>query len=250
MARTRPMALPSNAPRCGPISQEKPTMSSSPSVCTTMAAAPGPVISSATLPSRMRKNAPDGVPSRKRKAPSGKATFDAQPTSRDRYSWARPAKNLWLRSSGSRVCGNGGDLLGDVDADRAPRDAPAAAHAAGRAELVEPGGELVRHPLPVARPGGRSHRPAVQVGVVHREAGIPGPVPLRILPSQAGDVLYAEAEARWADHRAVSVAQAPRRHVVPARVIVVVVKQVAQVQFWHRALHGGGRRIGDCLRRG
>ena len=42
-------------------------------------------------------------------------------------------------------------LLGDVDPHRAPGDAAAAAHAARAAELVDPGRELVRHPLAVAR---------------------------------------------------------------------------------------------------
>ena len=53
--------------------------------------------------------------------------------------------------SRSGAARDGGGLFGDVDADGAPGDAPAAADAAGRAELVDPVGELVGHPLPVAR---------------------------------------------------------------------------------------------------
>ena len=41
------------------------------------------------------------------------------------------------------------DLLGDIDADRAPGDAAPAAHAARFAELVVPAGELVREPLAI-----------------------------------------------------------------------------------------------------
>ena len=54
-----------------------------------------------------------------------------------------------LRCRGRRR--DGGRLLGDVDADRAPGDAAPAADAARRAELVDPVGQLVGHPLPVAR---------------------------------------------------------------------------------------------------
>ena len=42
-------------------------------------------------------------------------------------------------------------LLGDVDADGTPGDAPPAPDAAGRVELVPPRRELVRHPLAVTR---------------------------------------------------------------------------------------------------
>src|SRR5215813_5646982 len=41
------------------------------------------------------------------------------------------------------------DLLGDVDSHRAPHDAAATADTARTAELVVPGAELVREPLPV-----------------------------------------------------------------------------------------------------
>src|SRR5689334_3513205 len=44
-----------------------------------------------------------------------------------------------------------GGLLGDVDRNGAPRDASPATDAAGGPELIAPAGELVRHPLPVAR---------------------------------------------------------------------------------------------------
>ena len=40
-------------------------------------------------------------------------------------------------------------FFGDVDADRAPDDAAPTANAARRIELVEPTGQLVRHPLAV-----------------------------------------------------------------------------------------------------
>ncbi len=54
-------------------------------------------------------------------------------------------------------------LLGDVDADRAPHDAPAAADAAGAAELVVPGAEFVGGPLAVAA-AWRTHGPVRRAG--------------------------------------------------------------------------------------
>src|SRR5512133_389946 len=66
-------------------------------------------------------------------------------------------------------------LLGDVDGHRAPCDAAPAADAARGAELVDPGRELVGHPLPVARAPGLAHAAAVHVGVPEREARVPQP---------------------------------------------------------------------------
>src|SRR5579864_5486395 len=101
-----------------------------------------------------------------------------------------------------------GDLLGDVDADRAPRDAPSAADAAGRSELVVPRRELVGHPLPVARPPGRADAAAVDVRVVDGEAGVPQPPPLRGRPFEIGLVLDRRAEAGRTDERAVAAGEA------------------------------------------
>src|SRR5262249_24403365 len=63
------------------------------------------------------------------------------------------------------------DLLGDVDADRAPHDAPPASDAAGAAELVVPGPQLVGEPMPVPAVGGGADRAAVQVGEGQVAAG-------------------------------------------------------------------------------
>ena len=68
---------------------------------------------------------------------------------------------------------DGGRLLGEVDADRTPGDAPAAPHAARGIELVPPGRELVGEPLAVARGGGGADRAAVEVRVVEVEARRP-----------------------------------------------------------------------------
>src|SRR6478752_8499229 len=66
-------------------------------------------------------------------------------------------------------------FLCDVDGDRAPSDAPSAADATGGAELVDPGRELVGHPLPVARAPPPTYAAAVRVGVLEGEAGVPQP---------------------------------------------------------------------------
>src|SRR5262245_53425991 len=90
-------------------------------------------------------------------SPSANRTLPAQPTSSSRSSERSPSKNGSSTRRLSSVRGiatlrraDRRDLLCDVDADGAPRDAAPAADAAGRAELVEPRPELVRHPLPVA----------------------------------------------------------------------------------------------------
>src|SRR5262249_58040172 len=122
-----------------------------------------------------------------------------------------------------------GDLLGDVDPDRAPRDAAAAADAAGRAELVVPRAELVRHPLPVARAARRPDRAAVDERVVDREARVPDPEASGLLAGEVGLVLDRRAEARRADERAVAAGEAALGDVVPALVLEVPGEQVAQV---------------------
>src|SRR6266496_771451 len=101
-----------------------------------------------------------------------------------------------------------GQLLGDVDPNRAPRDAAPAADAAGAAELLVPGPELVREPLAVARASAGPDRAAVDVRMVDREAGVPGTCALRLVAGEARHVLDARAEAGRADERAVGAGQA------------------------------------------
>src|SRR6266508_3391295 len=61
-------------------------------------------------------------------------------------------------------------LLGDVDRHRAPGNAAPAADAARGPELVDPGGELVGHPLAIARGRRVADAAAMDVGVVEGEA--------------------------------------------------------------------------------
>src|SRR6266508_729325 len=99
-------------------------------------------------------------------------------------------------------------LLDDVDRDRAPGDAATTADAARGAELVDPGRELVRHPLPVARTPRLAHAAAVHVGVPQREARVPQAGVLGLAAGEVGGVLDRAAEARGTDQRAVATAQA------------------------------------------
>ena len=97
-----------------------------------------------------------------------------------------------------------------------------------RAELVEPGRELVRHPLPVARAGRRPDAAAVQVGVLDREARVPDAGALRLGAGQVGRVLDGGAEAGRADQRAVAARQAALGDLVPARVLEVGEQRLAR----------------------
>src|SRR5690349_21921810 len=128
-------------------------------------------------------------------APPSNLTFEAQPATNASRSGDRPSntgdarRRVSIVSIGSVRCSDRGQLLGHVDADRAPGDAAPAADAAGRAELVVPGAELVRQPLAVARPARRPDAAAVDVGVVDRVAGVPDPRALGALAREVGRVL-------------------------------------------------------------
>ena len=80
-----------------------------------------------------------GRPRGRGSSPASKPTFDAQPAISSSCSGSRPAKTGLSRDEvvkrlhcpPPRRRPDRGELLGDVDADRAPRDAAAAADAAG-----------------------------------------------------------------------------------------------------------------------
>src|SRR5215208_2395515 len=117
-------------------------------------------------------------------------------------------------------------LLGDVDRHRAPGDAAATADAAGGPELVDPGGELVSHPLAVPRARRVADAATVDVGVVEREAGVKQSHPLGLFASEVGDVLDGVAEAGRADQGAVAASEATLGDLVPAGVLHVAVEQL------------------------
>ncbi len=86
-----------------------------------------------------------------------------------RVSMAAFLRRDWRRG-GRRS--DGADLLGNINAYRTPRDAAAAAHTPRAAKLVNPGSQLVGHPLPVSRLGGAANTAAVNVREVLRETGM------------------------------------------------------------------------------
>src|SRR5215472_2283734 len=108
-----------------------------------------------------------------------------------------------------------GRFLGDVDAHRAPGDAPAAANAARSAELIVPGAQLVGDPLAIAAGTRSPDTAAMQIGVVELEARRPVFPPLRVLAGEVAGVLGGRAVASRAHHRAVAAGQAPVGDLVP-----------------------------------
>src|SRR5215211_8945379 len=172
----------------------------------------------------MMKKVSAGSPSRIRYSSSVKVLFWAQPAISARWSSDIPSNAGASASSCSTVCtdpplltwrrrtevgcADRGGLLGDVDRHRAPGDAAPAADAAGGPELVDPGGELVGHPLAVARGRRVADAAAVDVGVIQGEAGVPAPHPLGLLPGEVAHVLDRVAEAGRADQGAVAAGEA------------------------------------------
>src|SRR5262249_6802996 len=121
---------------------------------------------------------------------------------------------------------DGGDLFGDIDAYGAPGNAATAADAAGAAELIDPGGQLVGEPLAITCPMRGAHAASVHVGVPHREAGVPAAPPRGLFPGEVGGVLNRGAEAGGTDQGAVGAGQAAPGDVVPARVLEVAVEKL------------------------
>src|SRR4249920_2970169 len=149
---------------------------------------------------------------------ASKRTLDAHPTSSFRYSGSRASKNgccVRNRSSVSIVIlhgarlGNRGavadraHLLCDIDSDRAPGDAPPAPDTTRTSELIDPGGEFVRHPLAIAGLWRRSHAAAMNVRKLLRETGVPPAPPLGVIAGHIANILHGRAKAGRADHRAV-----------------------------------------------
>src|SRR6266508_4752012 len=192
-------------------------------------------------------------------------TLLAQPTRRSRWRDSRSRKNgcaermassismrpvPWRRRRRRLDRTNRGDLLGEVDPHRTPGDAAPAADASGGSELVDPGRQLVREPLPVARARRGTHAAAVEVRVLEREARVPPAPALGALARQVGDVLDGRAEARWAYQGAVGTRETARRHVVPARMLIAPVEQLLDAAGVERPPHRARGTIDDpvgCL---
>src|SRR5208283_1556234 len=121
---------------------------------------------------------------------------------------------------------NSPNLLGDVDAHRAPGYATTAANTSRTAELVNPGGQLVSHPLAIACFGGGSDTASVNIGKALCEAGIPAAPAFGVISGNVSYIFHRDAKACGADHRAVGTRQATAGHVVPARMLKVLVEKL------------------------
>src|SRR5208337_364655 len=110
---------------------------------------------------------------------------------------------------------DGANLLCDINAHRAPGDATAATHAARAAKLVHPGGQLVGHPLPVARLGGAADTAAVNVGKILRKTGVPFSPALGVRAGHIANLLHGRAEAGRTDHGAIGASETTLGDVVP-----------------------------------
>src|SRR4029078_410240 len=107
-------------------------------------------------------------------------------------------------------------FLAHVDADRAPRDAPATADATGGPEWSPPGRELVRQPLPI--PVGNAGTEVVVTcdpSEAEREAAVPRPFTLAGDPIEVGRHRHARAEAGRTNEGAVRTSEAPFGDAVP-----------------------------------
>src|SRR5690606_15863540 len=134
------------------------------------------------------------------------------------------------RASRLRIGLDRGELRGDVDADRTPGDAAATPDAPAHAELTDPRGELVGHPLAVALARVRPKLCAVDGRVLGGEARVPLAHALAALGPDDRALFDAVAKAGRTHERAVATAQAALGDVVPAWVVEVV-----EQQLWRRA---------------
>src|ERR1035437_1881929 len=163
--------------------------------------------------------------------PALNRTLEAQLTIRFVKPSSRPTKNGCSAMMRSRVSilasfPNSPDILGDVDTHRAPGYATTAANTSRTAELVDPGGQLVSHPLAIACFGGGSDTASVNIGKALCEAGIPAAPAFGVISGNASYIFHRGAVACGADHRAVGTRQATAGHVVPARMLKVLVEKL------------------------
>src|SRR5512140_2394052 len=192
----------------------------------------GAATSTATFPWRRMKKWWASSPSRKRNCPASKRSLRAQPATVAICAGVRPLRNGCSASRGSSVSigppsggrrGPGGlecaGFLREVDPHGTPRDAAAAADAAGLTELVDPRRELVRHPLAVPRGRAPPDAASVDVGEVEGVARVPPPPALGRGASQVRGILDRRAEARRAYHRAVRAGEAALGDLLPARAL-------------------------------
>src|ERR1035438_8604514 len=258
-AETGPCAVAVKCQWCGGTSHDQPSTSPGPRVCTTAGPRPGNDVSSATWPARISQQPDASCPSSNNRAPEPNLTSRAAPATAARWAAVSPSNSAKPESRSARVIGTilpsphavfslrgvpqlgqPPDLGGDVDPCRAPGDAAPAADAAGATELVVPGAELVRDPLPVPALPRYADAATVQVGEVRFEARSPALRALCDFTGEVGGVLGAGAKTGWADHGAISARQAAAGDIGPVRRFPAFAQQRGDVPGRHLPSHTGG----------
>jgi len=84
----------------------------------------------------------------------------------------------------------------------------------------------VSHPLAIACFGGGSDTASVNIGKALCEAGIPAAPAFGVISGNVSYIFHRDAKACGADHRAVGTRQATAGHVVPARMLKVLVEKL------------------------
>ena len=88
----------------------------------------------------------------------------------------------------------------------------------------------MRHPHPVAILDRWTDILAMNVPMLLRETGIPQSAVLAVLPGEIRCLFDLMAEARRTDHRAIRAGQAPCSHIVPAWMLMRLVKGLRQTR--------------------
>src|SRR6516164_2075545 len=116
-------------------------------------------------------------------------------------------------------------FLGNIDPDGTPGYATPTADTPGAAKLINPVGQLMRHPLAVARARRIPHAAAVDVGKIQCETGIPAAHALGGRTGEIGRVVDCRAEASRTYIGAIAAGEAASGDLVPPRVVGIGLKQ-------------------------
>ena len=82
------------------------------------------------------------------------------------------------------------------------------------------------HPLAIACFGGGADAASVDIGKALRKAGIPAAPAFGVISGNVSHIFHRGAEACGADHGAVGTGQATAGHVVPTRMLKVLVEKL------------------------
>ena len=88
----------------------------------------------------------------------------------------------------------------------------------------------MRHPLAVTRNPGGTNASAMDVGMVHRETGIPASPTLGVFARQIRPIFHAGAKTSGANNRAVRAGETAPRNFHPVRMFVITIQQCLYVR--------------------